>query len=155
MDLSSEVDELPLDVQVKNIEAERISLPTVNIPLGGKKSSRKAWKRKPLSSEIRPHIKNNPNIFWKPFPSTRGARIDQEQSVRQQKLEDAMGKKITPLPKISAEESASLTDLLSKILRYEPQKRISLEDLAQHAWLAAPVESKPSTLATTLSSPGL
>ena len=47
-----------------------------------------------------------------------------------------------PLPKISAEESASLADLLSKILRYEPQQRISLEDITQHPWLTAPAESK-------------
>lgn len=59
-----EFDELALDVQVKDIEDERISLPTVNSPLGGgKKPSRKAWKRKPLSSEFRAHIKNNPDIF--------------------------------------------------------------------------------------------
>lgn len=58
-------------------------------------------------------------------------------------LEDAMGKGMAPLPKISAEESASLTDLSSKMLRYEPQERISLDYLAQHTWLAAPVESKP------------
>lgn len=37
MDLSSEVDELSLDVKAKNIEAGRINLPTVNILLGGRK----------------------------------------------------------------------------------------------------------------------
>lgn len=50
----------------------------------------------------------------------------------------AMSEKMAPLPKICTEESVSLTDLLSKILRYEPAQRISLEDLAQHPWLTAP-----------------
>lgn len=70
-----------------------------------------------------------------------------------------MNKKMPPLPKISAEESDSLSDLLSKIPRYEPEQRISLEDHAQHSWLTAPAGSKsqdvsphsPSTLEKPLS----
>ncbi len=46
--------------------------------------------------------------------------------------------KMSPLPKISAEESVSLTDLLSKIFRYEPEQRISLEDLVRRPWITAP-----------------
>lgn len=70
---------------------------------------------KPVSPEFSAHVKNNPNIFWNPFPLARCAGIDlSEQSIRQINLEDMMGKKISPLPKISEEESASLTDLLSK-----------------------------------------
>lgn len=37
------------------------------------------------------------------------------------KIGDRINKKMELLPKISVEESARLTDLLSKILRYEPQ----------------------------------
>lgn len=48
VDLSSEVDELPLDVQIKNIETEQSSFSTINILLGRLKFSKKAWKKKPL-----------------------------------------------------------------------------------------------------------
>lgn len=141
--LPCQVEEFPLDAKVKDIETERIILPTVTTELRRGKPSSKAWKRKPASSEIRAHIKNNPDIFWKPFPSVRTAGIDDtEQFYRQRDAEDAMNKKMMPLPKISAEESSSLTDLLSKILRYDPQQRIPLEDITQHPWLTAPAESK-------------
>lgn len=73
------------------------------------------FREKPVSLELSALVKNNPNIFWNPFPSVRCAGIDlTEQSIRQINIEDMMGKKMTPLPKISEEESASLTDLLSK-----------------------------------------
>lgn len=65
VDLSSAVDKSRLDVLVKKIQAKRISLPTINVPLGRVKPSRKPWKMEPLSSEFRPHIKSNPNIFLK------------------------------------------------------------------------------------------
>lgn len=59
------------------------------------------------------------------------------------RAEDIVSRKMTPLPKISAEEeSARLTDLLSKILRYESQQCISLEEITLHTWLIAPAESK-------------
>ena len=143
VDLSTQYQSFPLDVMVKDIEAERISLPTIDIQVMGGKASSKAWKDKPASSEIRAHIKNNPNLFWKPFPSARFAAIDlTEQSDCQRDIEDEISKNMMPLPKISAKESASLADLLSKILRYEPQQRSSLEDIIQHPWLTAPAESK-------------
>lgn len=41
-DMSPIVEEFPLDVLIKDIEAERISLPTVNIKLGGEKPSSKS-----------------------------------------------------------------------------------------------------------------
>lgn len=144
VDFSSAVEKSPLDVLVKKIQAKRISLPTINIPLGRVKPSRKPWKMEPLSSEYRPHIKSNSNIFWKlaHIPEVQ-ALMKLSGPIARWDLEDAMGKRMAPFPKNSAEESASLTDLPSKILRYEPQERISLDYLAQHAWLAAPVESKP------------
>lgn len=59
------------------------------------------------------------------------------------RAEDIVSRKMTPLPKISAEEeSARLTDLLSKILRYEPQQCISLEEITVDTGLIAPAESK-------------
>ncbi|MCJ1343399.1 hypothetical protein MMC31_001592 [Peltigera leucophlebia] len=138
VDLSYQIAKSPLDIIVKDIEAERISLPSVRIGLKGEKHSGKSQNNR-LSSEIRAYIKDNTDIFWIPFPSARHAGIDEtEQSHRQTEIEDLMSRKMTPLPKISAEESVSLTDLLSKILKYEPEQRISLEDLAQHPWLAAP-----------------
>lgn len=128
VDLSLQIAKFPLDVLVKDIEAERISLPTVNVGVNGKNP--------PVSREFRGHIKNNPDIYWKPFPSARYAGIDEtEGSHRQIEIEETMSDKMAPLPKITTEESASLTDLLSRILRYQPAQRISLEDLAQHPWL--------------------
>lgn len=113
-------------VKVKDIEAERISLPTVNIELKGKKPPIQAWKEKSISSEYRAHIKNNPNIFWKPLPSARSAKIDDsELTFRQYRIERAMNKNMSSLPKISGEEFVSLTNLLSKILRYEPESSAS------------------------------
>ena len=136
-----QIAEFPIDVQVKDIEAERISLPTIKIGSKEGKPPSKAWKMKPASSAIRAHIKNNPSIYWKPFPSGRSVGIDRtEGSDRRIEIEDAMSKKMTPLPKISAEESVSLTDLLSKFITYEPEQRISLEDLAQHPWLTVLAE---------------
>ncbi|MCJ1345044.1 hypothetical protein MMC31_003249, partial [Peltigera leucophlebia] len=138
VDKSSQIAKFPLDVIVKDIEAEQVSLPKVNVGVKGGKPPRKGWKKKPVSSEIRAHIKTNLDIYWKPFPSARYAGIDDtEGSSRHTKLEDAMSEKMPPLPKISAEESVSLTDLLSRILRYEPGQRISLGDLARHPWLKA------------------
>lgn len=143
VDSSPPIAKFPLDVLVKDIEAERISLPRVNIGAKGEKPPGKAWKKKPASREFRAHIKNNPDIYWKPFPSARFAGIDETEGYdRQIEIEMAMSEKMAPLPKICTEESVSLTDLLSKILRYEPAQRISLEDLAQHPWLTAPNESK-------------
>lgn len=114
-----QIAKFPLDVQVEDIEAERVSLPTVNIGLKEGKPPSKAWKNKPTSPDIRAHIKNNPSIFWKPFPSKRSAGINRtEGSDRHIEIEDAMSKKMTPLPKISAENSVSLTNLLSKIITY-------------------------------------
>lgn len=63
-----------------------------------------------------------------------------------------MSEKMPPLPKISAEESVSLTDLLSKILRYEPGQRISLEDLARHPWLKATNEQITRSIRSLASS---
>lgn len=155
MNPSRQIARIPLDVKVKDIEAERISLPAVNIEFKGRKPPIQAWKEKSFSSEYRAHIKNNPNIFWKPFPSARSANIDDsELTFRQYRIERTMNKNMSPLPKISGEEFVSLTNLLSKILRYGPEQRISLEDLAQHPWLTAPAEGKsqyvsghwPSTL---------
>lgn len=143
VDLSTEDQVSSLDVMVKDIEAKRISLPTIQIESNGGKASRSPGKDNPAPSEFRAHIKNHPNIFWKPFPSVRTAGIDDtEQFYRQRDTEDAMNKKMMSLPKISAEESSRLTDLLSKILRYEPQQRIPLEDITQHPWLTTPAESK-------------
>lgn len=73
--LFPQIAKFPLDVQVEDIEAERVSLPTVNIGLKGGKPPSKAWKNKPASPDIRAHIKNNPSVFWKPFPSKRSAGI--------------------------------------------------------------------------------
>lgn len=138
VDLSPQIAKFPLDLLVKDIEAERISLPTVNVGVKGKNPRSKAWKKEPASRKFRAHIKNNSDIYWKPFPSARYAGIDEtEGSHRQIEIEEAMSEKMARLPKITTEESASLTDLLSRILRYQPAQRISLEDLAQHPWLTA------------------
>ncbi len=138
VDLSTQDESFPLDTLVKNIEAERISLPTTYIQSNGRKESRRSRKNRRASVRFRAHIKTDPNILWKPFPSDRFAAIDlTEQSDLQIEPERLMSKEMTPLPKISAEESASLTDLLCKILRYEPQQRLSLEEIAQHTWLTA------------------
>lgn len=144
VNLSSAVDNSLLDVLVKKIQSKRISLPTINISLGRVKPSRVSWKMEPLSSEFLPHIKSNPNIFWKlvQLPEVQ-TLMKLSGPIARWDLEDAMGKRMAPFRKNSAEESVSLTDLPSKILRYEPQERFSLDYLAQHAWLAAPVESKP------------
>lgn len=86
--------QFPLDVFVNDIEAKRISLPTVNIGVKGKKPPSKAWKKEPVSREFRAHIKNNPDIYWKPFPSARYAGIDEtEGSHRQIEIEEAMSEK--------------------------------------------------------------
>ena len=42
VDLSGDVEKFPVNLEVKDIEAERISLPSAIIPLRGEKPSRKA-----------------------------------------------------------------------------------------------------------------
>lgn len=46
-----------------------------------------------------------------------------------------------PLPKISAKEVASLFDLLSRILKYSPEERISAEQVSYHPWCTGGFET--------------
>lgn len=54
-----------------------------------------------------------------------------------------------PMIKIPAEETESLADLLSRLLRYEPDERTPAEDLVDHPWFTkdfpehAPAEDAP------------
>lgn len=48
--------------------------------------------------------------------------------------EREMWKMEKPLPKISSTETEQLTDLLSSVLLYNPQRRITAASLAKHPW---------------------
>lgn len=46
-----------------------------------------------------------------------------------------------PFPNISETESRDLADLLSKILTWQPEDRLSLIDIKNHPWLTASVRA--------------
>lgn len=48
-----------------------------------------------------------------------------------------------PCPKMSAEEVASMYDLLSKMLRYNTEQRISAEEVSYHPWCNSQFEKTP------------
>lgn len=49
-----------------------------------------------------------------------------------------------PFPKISQTESSNLTDLLSKVLAYKPEDRLSTVDITTHPWLTDSTLETPS-----------
>lgn len=123
----------PLQDEVSNIEDKQISLPNVNIGLKGSRSPKKAWK-KPSSSDFHGSkiLQDSQSLVWKPLDVVL---IECPSSL--DLVQAAMKKDLAPLRKISLEESTSLTDLLSKIIIYKPEDRISLSNIAKYPWLAA------------------
>ena len=143
MEIFANVESLPFHEYVNSIKDEQISLPNVNIGLEGFKPPREVGK-KPSSSKV--NSKTHPSLFWKPVPlaGTAGIYLIGCSST-QTLVQAAIEKEMVPFPKISVKESTSLTDLLSKILTYKPEDRISLSDITKHPWLTDLVESTHTT----------
>ena len=127
----------PLHEQVNSIEDEQISLPDVNTGLMGSKPPRDLSQSDVDSRKTR---------YWRDFPLARTACIYLiECSSTQWPVQAAIKNDMAPF-QISVKESTSLTDLLSKILTYEPKDRFSLRDITKHPWLTTSVESMQKTL---------
>ena len=129
----------PLHEQVELIEDEQIDLPNIKIGSEGEVGN------KPFSSSVA-DSKIHPSLGWKPVKMARTAGIYLTESLSEcsssQLLVQATVKKdMAPFPKISVTEFSSLTDLLSKILTYETEDRLSLIDITKHPWLTASAQS--------------
>ncbi|MCJ1347973.1 hypothetical protein MMC31_006203 [Peltigera leucophlebia] len=133
----------PLHTQVNHIKDEQIGLPNVNIGLRGSKTLRE-FLRKPSSLAVNGRkIHSIPN--WRPIPLPRTGDMYLIGCSSTQLLDQAAIKKDMAPFQISVKESTSFTDLLSKILTYKPEDRISLSDITEHPWLTASVESTQKT----------
>ena len=97
------------------------------------------------SSQIRPYIKSDPNLFWKPLPSAGIPIIDtlfREWS--EICAERDMWVMENPLPNISSTEAEQLSNLLRSVLSYLPKKRKAAARLAKHSWFVEPVKLEAS-----------
>ena len=100
-----------------------------------------------IFARIRPYIKSDPKLFWKPLTPVGTTVVDN--LIRTwAKIEEEfeMWKSEKPSPKISPMEAKQLSSLLSAVLSYLPKKRKSAASLAKHPWFAEPVSCKTSTM---------
>lgn len=127
----------PLHTQVNRIEDKHFDLPNINIGLKGSKSPRELL-RKPSSLDV-DGLTTHPNPFLGPYerltPPPRTGDICLIACPSAQLLNQAAIKNDMAPFQISAKESASLTDLLGKILTYKPEDRPPLRDIIEHPWL--------------------
>jgi serine/threonine protein kinase len=85
----------------------------------------------PIPSDLTallPAVRNDDELFWNPPPSP-GTRCRDDYGI----LHNTEG--YADMPHISSEEADCLYDLLSRIFRYEPEERISLEEIIKHPWI--------------------
>lgn len=124
--------------QVDMIEDKKLILPEINIRLQG--SEPQGEIRKKAFSKIR-------TSFTKPSSFARTAAIYLAECSSTGLLDQArINSEQEPFStNISETESSDLTDLLSKILTWQPEDRLSLVDIKKHPWLIGSVESKHET----------
>ena len=100
-----------------------------------------------IFAQIRPYIKSDPNLFWKPLTPVGTTLVDTLiRTWAEIKEEFEMWKSEKPPPKISPVEAKQLSSLLSAVLSYLPKQRKSAASLAKHPWFAEPASWKPSTM---------
>ena len=97
-------------------------------------------------TQIRPYVKSNPNLFWKPLPTEEYIMIDTNiRTLSKIAAEREMWKMEKPLPKLSSTEAEQLANLLSSVLSYHPKRRITAPSLAKHPWFVEPVRLEASS----------
>ena len=97
-------------------------------------------------TQIRPYVKSDPNLFWKPLPTDETVWIDSIiRTPSEIDSERKMWKMEKPLPKISSTEAEQLVNLLSSVLLYHPKRRITAPSLAKHPWFVEPVKLEASS----------
>ena len=137
VDLSVELPSCSLHQQVNLIEDKQFILPEINIRLQGSKPP----------GEIRNNAFSKMHkSCTKPlsFARTAGIYLIECSSTRLL-VQATIKKEMAPFLKISETESSDLTDLLSKILTWQPEDRLSLIDIKKHPWLTASVDSTHET----------
>ena len=142
VDLSIYPGSYPLYEQVNCIVDKQINLPDINIGSKGPKPLGEVG-NKPFSSGVA-GCKIHPSLGWKSvlLARTTGVYLTECFSAQLLVLVQATTKKdMAPFPRISVTESGSLTDLLSRVLTYEPEDRLSLIDITKHPWVTASVVS--------------
>ena len=155
VDLFVELPSCSLHQQVNLIEDKQFILPEINIRLQGSKPPGEIRNKsctKPLSlSKPAGEVRNKAfskmhRSCTKPlsFARTAGIYLIECSSTRLL-VQAPIKKEMAPFPKISETESSDLTDLLSKILTWQPEDRLSLIDIKKHPWLTASVDSTHET----------
>lgn len=96
-------------------------------------------------AQIRPYVKLDPTLFWKPEPAMTSSSVDRLLRTWDEILtEREMWKGTKPSPKISSTEAKQLSSLLSGVLSYFPKERQAAARLAKHPWFVEPVKSEVS-----------
>ena len=138
VDLSVEVPSYcSLHDQVDMIEDQKLKLAEINIPWQGSEAQGKIRKNafRKMHKSLTKHSL---------FPKTTGIYLTECSSTRWP-VHATINKGNKPFStNISETESSDLTDLLSKILTWQPEDRLSLVDIKNHPWLTG-VESKCET----------
>ena len=97
-------------------------------------------------AQIRPYIKSDPTLFWKPEPAMTSSSVDRLIRTWDEILtEREMWKEEKPSPKISSTEAEQLASLLSGVLSYFPKERQAAARLAKHPCFVEPVKSESHT----------
>ncbi len=96
-------------------------------------------------AQIRPYIKSDPHLFWKPEPAVTSSLVDRLiRPLAEIRAEREMWKGEKPSPKISSTEAEQLSNLLSLVLSYFPRERQSAASLVKHPWFVEPVSLESS-----------
>ncbi len=136
-DMFDDITLYPLHKQVDRIKDEQFGLPNVNIGLKGSKTSRERL-RMPSSSAVicrHTHPDRYSDPYERPIPLPRTGDMYLNECFSAQLLDQTAIKKGVAPSQIAAKESTSLTHLLSIILTYHPEDRISLRDIIEHPFL--------------------
>lgn len=136
-DMFDDITLYPLHKQVDRIKDEQFGLPNINIGLKGSKTSRERL-RMPSSSAVicrNTHSDRYSDPHQRPIPLPRTGDMYLMECFSAQLLDQAAIKKDVAPSQIAAKESTSLAHLLSKILTYHPEDRISLRDIIDHPFV--------------------
>lgn len=97
------------------------------------------------SAQIRPYIRSDPNLFWKPLPTEETSYVDSLiRTWDEIDTEREMWKIEKPSPTILSTEAEQLSNLSSSVLSYLPERRKTAASLAKHPWFAEPVNLEAS-----------
>ena len=104
-------------------------------------------KARNIFAQIRPYIKSDPNLFWKPLTPVGTTLVDTLiRTWAEIEEEFEMLESEKPSPKISPVKAKQLSSLLSAVLSYLLKERKSAASLAKHPWFVEPVSWNPSTM---------